>query len=121
MTIEDYHAFCLSLADVIEEFPFGPETMVMKVGNAKSNKMFALTNIQNFEFINLKVEPEESLILQEEYPAITPGWHMNKKHWISVAMDESLSDEFVENLIEKSYMLVRKSLPKKIQDELANK
>lgn len=96
----------------------------MKVGvaeDAKSSKIFALTNIDEFEFINLKVDPEESLRLQEEHDAITPGYHMNKKHWISVAMDESLSDEFVEELIVDSYNLVKTSLTKKIKDELADK
>ena len=119
MTIENYHAFSLSLPHTIEDFPFDQKTMVIKVGTADTNKMFALTNINEFEFINLKVDPEESLKLQEEYDAITPGWHMNKKHWISVAMDESLPDEFVEKLIENSYNIVLKSLPKKIREKIS--
>ncbi len=118
MTIEDYHAFCLSLPHSIEDFPFDEKTMVFKVGNAEQAKMFALTNIEEFEYINLKVDPEESLKLQEQYDAITPGWHMNKKHWISVAMDESLPDSLVEELIEDSYNLVLKSLPKKVRDSM---
>lgn len=123
MTIEDYHAFCLSLPYSIEDFPFDQKTMVIKVGSAKDSKhskMFALTNIEEFEYINLKVDPEESLELQEEYDAITPGYHMNKKHWVSVAMDESLPDSFVEELILSSYNLVRRSLPKKVKDELTD-
>ncbi len=118
MTIEDYHAFCLSLPHSIEDFPFDQKTIVIKVGTSEVSKMFALTNIDEFEFINLKVDPEKSLALQEEYDAITPGWHMNKKHWISVAMDESLPDEFVEELIENSYNIVRNSLPKKIKNAI---
>ena len=119
MTIEDYHAFCLSLPNSLEDFPFDQKTMVMKVGTIEQSKMFALTNIEKFEFINLKIDPKESLKLQDEYEgAITPGYHMNKKHWISVAMDESLDDEFVESLIIGSYELVKKSLPKKVKDEL---
>ena len=114
MTIEDYHSFCLSLPHSIEDFPFDQKTMVMKVGTKEQSKMFALTNIDEFEFINLKVDPKESLKLQDEYEgAITPGWHMNKKHWISVVMDESLEDEIIERLIEDSYNIVQDSLPKK--------
>jgi len=121
MTIEGYHTFCLSLPNTFEDFPFDQKTMVIKVGSSKKeSKMFALTNIEEFEYINLKVDPKESLRLQEEYDAITPGWHMNKKHWISVAMDESLPDEMVERLIEDSYNLVKKSLSKKVKDELTD-
>jgi len=121
MVIEDYHAFCLSLPYTIEDFPFDQKTMVMKVGTAEKSKMFALTDINEFSFINLKADPEESLKLQEEYDAITPGYHMNKKYWISVAMDESLEDDFIESLIMDSYELVKKSLPKKVKDELSGK
>jgi len=110
------------LPSTLEDFPFDQKTMVMKVGTKEQSKMFALTNIDEFEFINLKVDPKESLKLQDEYEgAITPGWHMNKKHWISVAMDESLDDEFIESLIIGSYELVKKSLPKKIKGELVEK
>ncbi len=119
MTIEDYHAFCLNLPFTIEDFPFDQKTMVFKVGNAEQAKMFALTDINEFNFVNLKVEPEESLKLQDEHgDAITPGYHMNKKHWISVITDESLSDEFVEGLIIDSYNIVKKSLPKKVREQL---
>ncbi len=133
MTIEDYHAFCLSLPHTLEDFPFDQKTMVMKVGTAEASspahigtkcagKIFALTDITEFDFINLKVDPDESLKLQDKYEdAITPGYHMNKKHWISVAMDESLDDEFIESLIMDSYELVKKSLPKKVRDGLVKK
>ena len=115
MTIEDFHAFCLSLPHTFEDFPFDQKTMVCKVGLSKQeSKLFALADIEHFEFINLKVDPEESLKLQEKYAgSIVPGYHMNKKHWISVSMDESLDDVFIEKLIEDSYTLVKKSLTKK--------
>ncbi len=131
MTIEEYHSFCLSLPNTFEDFPFDQETMVFKVGASKSEgspahidakcagKMFALTHITDFEYINLKVDPDESLKLQDKYTgSIKPGYHMNKKHWISVSMDESLPDELVEDLILNSYNLVKMSLPKKVRDEL---
>ncbi len=120
MTIEEYHAFCLSLPHTFEDFPFDQETMVFKVGASKSEgKMFALTHITNFEYINLKVDPDESLKLQDKYAgSIKPGYHMNKKHWISVSMDESLPDELVEELILNSYNLVKRSLPKKVRESM---
>ncbi len=119
MTIEEYHAFCLSLPHSIEDFPFDHKTMVIKVGVGKTeSKMFALTNIEEFEYVNLKVDPQRSLELQEQYDTITPGYHMNKKHWISVAMDESLPDELVEELIVDSYRLVLKSLPKRVRERV---
>ncbi len=121
MIIEDYHAYCLSLPNTFEDFPFDNKTMVFKVGISKQeSKMFALTHIDTFEYINLKINPDKSLELQEQYDAITPGYHMNKKHWISVAMDESLEDSFVEVLILDSYNLVLKSLPKSIREHLLN-
>jgi len=120
MKIEDYHAFCLSLPNTFEDFPFGQKTIVMKVGiSKKESKIFAITDVENYEFINLKVDPEESLKLQEKYgDVITSGWHMNKKHWISVVMDDSLDEEFIERLITDSYTIVKKSLPKKVRDVL---
>ncbi len=121
MTIEDYHLFCLSLPNTFEDFPFDNKTMVFKVGaNKVDSKIFALTHIDTFEYINLKIDPKKSLELQERYDAITPGYHMNKKHWISVSMDESLPDEFIEDLILDSYNLVIKSLPKKVKDASQN-
>ena len=109
MTLEEFHAFCMQLPNTKETFPFDQKTLVFKVpDNKNKSKMFALTNIEEFEFINLKVDPEESLKLQEKYSSITPGYHMNKKHWISVAMDESLPDSFIEELIIGSYNLVKK-------------
>lgn len=81
--------------------------------------MFALTHITDFEFINLKAKPNDVVRLCEEYDgSITPGYHMNKRHWVSVAMTEALDDEFVEQLIEDSYNLVVASLPKQVQADL---
>lgn len=118
MTLEDFHVFCKSLPGSWETFPFDQKTMVFKVGSEETQKMFALVNIEEFAFVNLKVDPKRSLALQEEHEAITPGYHMNKKHWISVAMDESLPDASIEELIIDSYDLVKGSLPQKVQAAL---
>jgi predicted DNA-binding protein (MmcQ/YjbR family) len=89
---------------VTEEFPFGVDTLVFKV----NGKMFALTNIENFESINLKSLPEDAVQLREQYTAVQPGYHMNKKHWNTVIMDGSVSDKLVKEWIDQSYNLVIK-------------
>ncbi len=95
------------LPEVTEETPFGPEVLVYKV----CNKLFALTTWEERPLrVNLKCEPAESLILQDEYAAINPGYHMNKRHWITVTLDGSLPDDLIEELIRNSYELVVKGL-----------
>ena len=71
--------------------------------------MFALTDIESFESINLKSLPEEAMQLREQYPAVQPGYHMNKKHWNTVIMDGSISDKLVKAWIDQSYNLVAKT------------
>lgn len=80
--------------------------------------MFALTDLESFESVNLKVDPEQGALLQEEYPAVKPGYHMNKKHWITVVMDGSVPDKVFRQWIDQSYQLVVSGLPKKLQKTL---
>ena len=108
MDLESFHSFCLSMNGVTEEFPFGEETIVFKV----MGKMFTLTDVITFESVNLKCDPEVGVELREKYPAVMPGYHMNKKHWITVMMDGSVSDKLVKGWIGASYDLVVKSLSK---------
>jgi predicted DNA-binding protein (MmcQ/YjbR family) len=108
MDIESFRQFCLSFPDVSEEFPFGPDTLVFKV----KGKMFALTDLELFVSINLKCDPDEAIELRERYPAVQPGYHMNKKHWNTILMDNSIPDRNLKEWIENSYQLVRASLPK---------
>ena len=115
MNIEQYRDYCLAKKGVTEGFPFDESTLVFKV----MGKMFALTGVESFEYINLKCDPEKAIELREEYPAIQPGYHMSKKHWNSVYLDGSLSDEFIFQLVDDSYNLIISSLTKKLQAELA--
>lgn len=80
--------------------------------------MFALADVTLFESINLKCDPEQAAELREQYPAVQPGYHMNKKHWNTVQMDGSLPDKLVKNWIDNSYNLVVASLPAKVKTEL---
>ncbi len=115
MDIEQLRLYCLSKPCVTEEFPFGPDTLVFKVGG----KLFALTGLENYPTtFNAKCDPERAIELRAEYPAIAPGWHMNKKHWNTVTLDGSLRAELVEELIDHSYELVCKSLTRKVRAEL---
>ena len=74
--------------------------------------MFALTDVENFESINLKVDPEIGVELRERYPAVQPGYHMNKKHWITVVMDGSVPDKLIRQWVDHSYELVVSGLTK---------
>ena len=109
MDIESFRDYCLIKKGVTEEFPFDENTLVFKV----MGKMFALTDIDLFESINLKCDPEEVLILREKYPSVTPGYHMNKKHWNTILPEDNVSDELIKQWIDNSYKLVVKNLTNK--------
>lgn len=102
MNIEAFREYCLSLKNTTEGFPFGEDTLVFKV----NNKMFALAGIANFISLNLKCEPEKAVELRERYQAVQPGYHMNKKHWNTVLMDNSIPDKLIFDWIKDSYNLV---------------
>ena len=81
--------------------------------------MFALADIDDFNGINLKADPERSMDLRERFSGIRPGYHMNKKHWNTVAVAEDVGDNLIKELIDHSYFLVFNSLSKRRRDELA--
>lgn len=114
MNIEDLRHFCLSLKGAEEKMPFDDKTLVFSV----KNKMFCLTNIEEYEYINLKCNPDEAVLLRERYSEVTPGYHMNKKHWNSIETQGAISDKQIKEWIVNSYDLVVAGLPKKIQKEL---
>ena len=114
MNIESYRDYCLKKPGVEEGFPFDNRTLVMKVGG----KMFALFDVDEFRFVNLKCDPEKAVELRERCEAIKPGYHMNKKHWNSVYVNQSLNDQQIFELTDHSYELVIESLPVKIKQTL---
>lgn len=89
---------------VEEACPFGPETLVFKIGG----KMFALLSLDKATHINLKCDPERAIELRESYSGVTPGFHMNKKHWNTICFNEDLEEKLVLELIDHSYALVAK-------------
>jgi len=115
MYLDEMREYCLQKKGTSEDTPFGPETLVFRV----MGKIFAITSIDKYEFVNLKCDPERAADLREEYHGIKPGWHMNKKHWNSVMADGSVGEKLFKELIDHSYDLIAKSLPKKVREELA--
>ena len=116
MNIETFRDYCLAKPGVTESFPFGETTLVFKV----ATKMFALTTLDEHPLsINLKCDPELAVQLREEYSAVKPGYHMNKQHWNTVTVNGSIRDSQLQEWIDHSYELVKKSLPKSIQAGLA--
>jgi predicted DNA-binding protein (MmcQ/YjbR family) len=108
MNIEELREYCLSKKGVTESFPFDETTLVFKV----MGKMFALTDTEDEFSINLKCDPEKAIDLREKYPAVQPGYHMNKKHWNTIYVDGSVSDDKLKAWIDDSYWLITNSLPK---------
>lgn len=108
MNIEEYRDYCLAKKSVTECFPFDANTLVFKV----TRKMFALSDLRPPFKVNLKCDPERALELRELYPCVQPGYHMNKQLWNTIEIDGSLSDDFLQELIDHSYDLIVASLPK---------
>lgn len=114
MNIEDYRNYCLAKSEVTESFPFNETVLVFKV----MGKMFALIDVEEYAFMNLKCDPEKSIELRELYTGITGAYHFNKKHWNSVSTDGAVPDNLMYELIDHSYDLVVDKLPKNLRDKL---
>ncbi|MGE0561632.1 MAG: MmcQ/YjbR family DNA-binding protein [Flavobacteriales bacterium] len=115
MNIEEFRDYCISKKGVTEEFPFDKNTLVFKV----MGKMFALVDVETFDFINLKSDPENAIDLREKYQGIKPGYHMSKIHWNSVYVNTDVTDKMILQLVDESYSLIVNSLTKKLKEELA--
>ncbi|RVU01613.1 MmcQ/YjbR family DNA-binding protein [Mucilaginibacter limnophilus] len=114
MDIEQLRDYCLAKPGVTEGFPFGEETLVFKVGE----KLFLLIGLDDASSFNVKCDPELAVELRERYNEVKPGYHMNKQHWNTVSITGSLTIKQLKDMIDHSYELVFKSLPKKLQAEI---
>jgi predicted DNA-binding protein (MmcQ/YjbR family) len=102
-------ALCLSFPGTSETFPFGPETSVFKV----ADRIFSISRLDQDPLrVSLKCEPTLAEQLRDAHAAVTPGYHLNKRHWNTVIVDGSLPDQMVEDMIEDSYDLVVSRLPR---------
>lgn len=116
MNIELFREYCLSKPGVTEEFPFDESTLVFKV----MGKIFSITDVDLFQSINLKFDPETIEEVREEYSAVIPGYHMNKKHWNTIIMDQSIPEKKIMEWIDDSYNLVVENLTKTQKYNLKN-
>lgn len=115
MNLENLEKTLLSKKGAVKEFPFGDEAMVFKV----MNKMFALIAWQEKPMrITLKSLPEDALGYRDIYECVTAGYHMNKKHWNTIMLDGTMSDDVLISLIDESYDLVASKLTKKEKEDL---
>ena len=106
--------YLLSKPEAMEDFPFGPSVAVMKI----QSKMFATLMEEETVSMNLKCDPHEALILRDIFPAVKPGYHMNKRHWNTVILDGSIPRGEIERMVDNSYALVVRGLPRKVQQAL---
>ena len=105
MNIETLREYCLSKPGAEETLPFGPDTLVYKVGG----KMFLLTGLDSEDLrFNVKCDPDKAIELREVFTCVQPGFHMNKKHWNTIVADGSVPDKQLKEWIDHSYELVAK-------------
>lgn len=117
MNHESLRAYVLAKRGAEGGYPFGPGAFVVKV----SGKMFALlSEDEDPATISLKVDPDEGELLRGQYPAITPGYHLNKRHWITATIDGSLPPDLLPDLVDDSYDLVVASLTRAARAALSD-
>ena len=110
MNIETLRDYCLSKPGVEETLPFGPDTLVYKVGG----KVFLLAGLDSEKLrFNVKCDPDKAMELRESFPCVLPGYHMNKKHWNTIVVDGSVSSKQLNEWIDDSYELVTAKKKKK--------
>lgn len=121
MDIETFRAHCLAFAGAHDDFPFGKsasaydrDLLVFYV----ADKWFCFVNAVAFDFCTLRCAPERIRELQERYEGIVPGWHMDKKHWISVRFDSDVPEALVSELVRDSYALAAARLTRRQREEL---
>ncbi|HJR45307.1 MAG TPA: MmcQ/YjbR family DNA-binding protein [Actinomycetota bacterium] len=115
MDLDELRAYCSVKPGTTEVYPFGPGALVMKV----ADKLFAIVADEADPLtISLKCDPEEAPMLRESFPAVAPGYHLNKRHWNTVTLDGTVPDDVVRGWIDDSYDLVLDGLPKRVREEL---
>jgi predicted DNA-binding protein (MmcQ/YjbR family) len=114
MNIETIKNYCAAKKAVTSDFPFGEDTLVYRV----MGKIFALIPLDASPRMNLKCDPAFAEILRQTHPAVTPGYHMNKKHWNTILIDGSIPDDEILEMIDHSYDVVVKGLTKAEREKL---
>jgi predicted DNA-binding protein (MmcQ/YjbR family) len=115
VNVESFRDYCLSKPAAMESTPFGPDNIVFKV----EGKMFALLALDEVPTaVNLKCDPDRALELRDRYEQVQAGYHMNKKHWNTVVLDGVIPEKEIRKMIDDSYELVVRSLPKAKREKL---
>ncbi len=114
MNIEEIRDYFLSKKATTESTPFDDVTLVFKV----MNKMYGLMGTTGDLSINVKCDPDKAIELREEYHFVKPGFHMNKKHWNTITIQDPITNKQIKEWIDDSYDLIVKGLTKKLQAEL---
>jgi predicted DNA-binding protein (MmcQ/YjbR family) len=116
MTRDDVLELCSTCPGAVEDQPFGDDVVVFKVGG----KMFALVPLGGEPAsVSLKCDPDRSLELRAVYAAVRPGYHLNKRHWNTVELDGTVDDDELRGMVEHSYELVVRGLPRSERDRLS--
>lgn len=114
MNREQLKTYVLGKKGSEETFPFGDQAAVFKV----LGKMFALIPVDNPLSISLKCDPDFAEVLRDTYDAVTPGYHLNKRHWNTIMIDGSIPDDEIEEMVDNSYKLVVAKMTRKDQKRL---
>lgn len=112
MNVEEIREYCLAKKGASESFPFDETTLVFKV-----QKMFCLLGLDDSR-VSLKNDPERNINLRAQYPAIIAGYHLNKQHWNTIALDGTVPTDLIKEMIDDSYKLIVKSLTRKQREEI---
>ncbi len=115
MNIEQLREYCLSLKGTTEDMPFEDEYLMFRI----YNKWYTVVPLDDNEElkISVKCDPEKAIELREQYKAVEPAWHFNKKYWNSIVLNSDMDDKTVKFWIKHSLEQVVKGLPKKVQEE----
>jgi predicted DNA-binding protein (MmcQ/YjbR family) len=120
-SIGDLRTAAAGLPHSRETFPFGETTLVFKVGAASGGRMYALTDIlADPPSLSLKVTPERGEELRAEYAAIQPGYHLNKRHWVTVTLGGTVPDTLLRELLAGSHALVVRGMTRAERAELGS-
>lgn len=113
MNVEDVRAYCLTLKNTTESFPFDDVSLVFKV----ENKMYLLMSLDAIEpHIAVKCSTDFTEELRDKYSAVTPAFHFNKKYWNNIFLERDMSEEEIKHWIDHSYREVIAKLPKKVRE-----
>ena len=104
MTHKEIEEYILSMPNARLDYPFDEKTAVYRAAN---DKLFALIAEGSDPLrISLKIDPQLGQLLREKYESVMPGYHLNKKHWITILVTGQLSDQEIFDLVRHSFELV---------------